>query len=138
MVIKKRSLVITGAVVGALVVLYGGVFYYQHMRAGQKVDIPEQVATTTQTQTSADDTAEATSTLNTPISTASCRVSGCSGEICAEGNLVSTCIYKAEYACYKTATCERQSTGTCGWTNTPELLACVEGKQGGSDTILPQ
>jgi hypothetical protein len=56
-----------------------------------------------------------------------CHVGGCSGQICSdqEGE-ISTCIYRAEYACYKKATCERQATGECGWTETPELSACLD------------
>lgn len=56
-------------------------------------------------------------------------VSGCSGELCvAEGDsMASICIYKQEFACYKAhGTCKRQSDGNCGWTQTPELQACVE------------
>jgi len=55
-----------------------------------------------------------------------CYIGGCSGEICSDQEgVVSTCIYRAEYACYKTATCERQSSGQCGWTETPEFKMCL-------------
>lgn len=55
-----------------------------------------------------------------------CYVGGCSGQICSDTQgMVSTCIYKEEYACYKSATCERQSNGACGWTNTKELEMCI-------------
>lgn len=136
MTFRKRSLMISGGVILLLFVLYVGIFYYQHMRPGQRVDIPEQFATSTQTD--AGDGVVATSTPDTPISAAPCRVSGCSNEVCSEGNLVSACIYRSEYACYKTATCARQSTGMCGWTETPELLACVAGKQSGGNVLTPQ
>lgn len=67
------------------------------------------------------------STLQTPEPT--CFVGGCSGELClAEPGAVSTCIYKEEYACYKTAKCERQQDGQCGWTQTVELTSCLMGK----------
>jgi eight-cysteine-cluster-containing protein len=56
-----------------------------------------------------------------------CRSTGCSGEICSDQNLASTCIYRPEYACYKSASCERQSDGKCGWTMTGELKGCLEG-----------
>lgn len=57
---------------------------------------------------------------------ASCYIGGCSGQICSEREgVASTCEYKEEYACYKAATCERQSNGQCGWTQTPELQACL-------------
>ncbi len=59
-------------------------------------------------------------------SVSTCYVGGCSSEICsAEKGIVSNCIYKAEYACYKTAICARQANGQCGWTQTSELTACL-------------
>jgi hypothetical protein len=54
-----------------------------------------------------------------------CVVGGCSGEICADQPMFSPCIFKPEFACYHTATCEAQADGTCGWTQTPELAACL-------------
>lgn len=54
-----------------------------------------------------------------------CMKTGCSGQICADHEVMSTCEYKAEYACYKKATCERQANGDCGFTQTPELTACL-------------
>lgn len=54
-----------------------------------------------------------------------CVVSGCSGQICADEPMFSTCEWREEYACYATATCERQADGVCGWTQTPELEACL-------------
>ncbi len=55
-----------------------------------------------------------------------CYVGGCSSEVCSDQKgIVSTCIYREEYACYKTATCERQASGNCGWTETPALSACI-------------
>lgn len=72
---------------------------------------------------------------STPI-TKRCFVGGCSSELCSESNeMVSTCIWKEEFACYQNATCERQSTGKCGWTKTPELNACINA-QGNDD--MPQ
>jgi hypothetical protein len=54
-----------------------------------------------------------------------CVVGGCSGQICADESMISTCIWRPEYACYRTATCERDAAGTCGWTKTAELTACL-------------
>lgn len=57
-----------------------------------------------------------------------CKVAGCSGELCVDAyaeDVVSTCIWKDSYACYKTARCERQLDGQCDWTETPELNACL-------------
>ena len=56
---------------------------------------------------------------------APCKKTGCSGIVCAEEDMVTTCEFKPEYACYQQATCERQSDGKCGWTKTPELDACL-------------
>ncbi len=55
-----------------------------------------------------------------------CYVGGCSGQICSDKEgAVSDCSYREEYACYQSATCERQTNGSCGWTQTAELKACI-------------
>jgi hypothetical protein len=58
-----------------------------------------------------------------------CAVAGCSGQLCVSadeaGELVTTCEYRAEYGCYKEASCEPQQDGKCGWTQTTALLACL-------------
>lgn len=55
-----------------------------------------------------------------------CYVGGCSSQICSDQEgAISTCEYRAEYACYKTATCERQQNGQCGWTKTSKLSMCL-------------
>src|SRR3989344_931009 len=59
-----------------------------------------------------------------PISGA-CKVTGCSGQICSDEDVITTCEYKEEFACYRTAKCERQANGQCGWTQTPTLQACL-------------
>lgn len=66
--------------------------------------------------------------LKRTVSAGKCYVGGCSAQLCSDTpNMASTCEYKEEYACYKTATCERQSTGKCGWTPSPELSMCLAG-----------
>ena len=66
---------------------------------------------------------------NAPVNTtAACYVGGCSGQICSDQkDVITTCEYKEEYACYKTEKCEKQSNGQCGWTQTPVLVACING-----------
>jgi hypothetical protein len=67
---------------------------------------------------------------NTP-SEEPCAVGGCSGELCYDPALdsgMSICLWQPEYACYDTATCERQANGACGWTMTSELSACLSGE----------
>lgn len=61
---------------------------------------------------------------------ADCFVGGCSGQVCSDQEgVITTCQWRPEYACYQDAdaTCERQSSGQCGWTPTPELSACLAG-----------
>lgn len=64
-----------------------------------------------------------------PVLKNTCKPGGCSGELCTEAGttdpIMSTCIYRPEYACYKSARCERQASGKCGWTQTPELQSCI-------------
>ncbi|KKQ37831.1 MAG: hypothetical protein US53_C0008G0022 [Candidatus Woesebacteria bacterium GW2011_GWA1_37_7] len=58
-----------------------------------------------------------------------CKVGGCNNEICMselDKEVVSICIYKPEYECYKKAICEKQANGKCGWTQTGALRACFE------------
>jgi len=55
-----------------------------------------------------------------------CFVGGCSGQICSDHEgVISTCEFRPEYACYHDATCERQASGDCGWTQTSALQACL-------------
>jgi hypothetical protein len=55
-----------------------------------------------------------------------CFVGGCSSQICSDQEgVISTCEFRPEYACYQQASCERQTDGACGWTQTPELTTCL-------------
>jgi hypothetical protein len=62
-----------------------------------------------------------------PPANVTCVKSGCSGTVCVEQgkDVITTCEFKPEYACYGKATCEAQPNGKCGWTQTPELAACI-------------
>lgn len=62
-----------------------------------------------------------------------CIVGGCSNHLCSTLPLGSTCEWLEEYACYRTAKCERQSSGECGWTPTPELTQCIANARTGAD-----
>lgn len=58
-----------------------------------------------------------------------CLVTGCNGEICQGKNeepVISICLWKEEYTCYKTAKCEVQQNRKCGWTQTSELTDCLQ------------
>ena len=64
--------------------------------------------------------------------TSGCVIGGCSGQLCTDakdGPAMSTCEYRAEYGCYKSAKCERQADGKCGWTQTPALRQCIQNAQ---------
>ncbi len=54
-----------------------------------------------------------------------CVITGCSSQVCAEEDIVTTCEFKEEYGCYDLAICEKQSDGKCGWTETNEFLSCL-------------
>lgn len=54
-----------------------------------------------------------------------CFKTGCSGQVCSDEEVVTTCEFRPEYECYKTAKCERQANGECGFTDTPELRRCL-------------
>ena len=59
-----------------------------------------------------------------------CKLSGCSHEICADENVITPCIWRPENECYKTALCEVQSDGKCGWTKTGALESCLVNTKG--------
>ena len=57
-----------------------------------------------------------------------CKITGCSGQVCADKEMITTCEFRAEYACYKNVVCTRQKNGACGWTENEELRACLKEK----------
>lgn len=63
-----------------------------------------------------------------PVSIKGCKVGGCNSELCGEEgeDLFSPCVLVPAHDCYKKAKCERQPDGKCGWTMTPEAIACFE------------
>lgn len=60
-----------------------------------------------------------------------CMITGCSGQICGENDVITTCEYRPKYACYKSAICERQDNGQCGWTLTAAVGRCLQEIQSG-------
>lgn len=74
---------------------------------------------------------------NTPSpsnSVTGCRVTGCSGQICSDQEVASTCEYRTEYACYRTATCTRLNTGRCGWVQNAALTECIARARGSAES----
>lgn len=60
-----------------------------------------------------------------------CIKAGCSGQLCIEKKDdategVTDCKWKESYKCLKSASCERQKTGKCGFTQTKESTKCLD------------
>lgn len=60
--------------------------------------------------------------------TPECKPTGCSFQVCSDEDVTTTCEFRPEYECYRSAVCERQADGQCGWTKTEELKECLEEK----------
>jgi len=103
-----------------------------------KAAVTDSTATSTTPVVATSTTPTATSTATTtPVTQGKCYVGGCSGQICADTEgMVSTCEYREVYGCYRTATCERQSTGKCGWTETAELSQCIQNTNQASTEVV--
>lgn len=72
-------------------------------------------------------TVEAPRQAEAPSTKGKCYIGGCSSQVCSDReDIASTCEYKESYACYKSATCERQPSGECGWTDSPALSSCLK------------
>jgi hypothetical protein len=70
----------------------------------------------------------ATAAFHRLVEDAPCYRGGCSGELCTDtSGMVSSCIWKPIYACDEAATCERQTDGSCGFTQDDAFNACVAG-----------
>jgi len=68
-------------------------------------------------------------------STKPCMKTGCSGQVCSDQDVITTCEYRTEYECYKKGACERQANGECGWTQTKELTSCLKGRGATKEAI---
>ncbi|MBS3913728.1 MAG: hypothetical protein KG003_04470 [Bacteroidetes bacterium] len=78
-------------------------------------------------QSGTEDTVTIIVSPKTATTISQCYVGGCSAEVCSDQkDVASNCIYKEEFMCYKTAKCEIQKTGQCGWTETSALSMCLK------------
>jgi eight-cysteine-cluster-containing protein len=70
-------------------------------------------------------------------SDADCAQTGCSGQVCAAETVFTTCEYRDEYACFQdpAVTACGCDAGRCGFDQTPELAACLDGA--GAPALLP-
>jgi eight-cysteine-cluster-containing protein len=66
---------------------------------------------------------------------ADCVRTGCSGQYCSDTDIISTCEWREEYACYGTASCACNN-GRCGWEQTQELRNCLNNAGSSDSTIL--
>ena len=62
------------------------------------------------------------------IDTSGCKKAGCSSQLCVssdEKDVITTCEWKDEYACYQKAKCEKQENGKCGFVQDEEFTDCL-------------
>lgn len=55
-----------------------------------------------------------------------CIITGCSSQVCADEEVITTCELRPEYQCYGYGVCERQTDGECGWSETDALRECLK------------
>jgi eight-cysteine-cluster-containing protein len=68
-----------------------------------------------------------------------CFQTGCSGQVCAAQDVITTCEFREEYACYQDAaltTCGCNAS-QCGFAATDELAACLEAAGAGTAVGAP-
>lgn len=131
---KKLTIILLLCVATAL--LASATLYYLGFSSDTTKNTALQVSTTTPTSTSSAFSNESKTPTKPPVVVPSkdlhvtpmkvCKVGGCSGEICSDKEMLSNCIYRPEYSCYKNAKCEVQPSGECGWTPSTELDACLQ------------
>jgi eight-cysteine-cluster-containing protein len=67
--------------------------------------------------------------LSECVDDSDCAIGGCSGEICANKEIakeiVTPCIWKEEYACFKLTSCGCVD-GKCKWKENKEFLKCIQ------------
>ncbi|QQR82588.1 hypothetical protein IPJ70_00535 [Candidatus Campbellbacteria bacterium] len=137
---KREALILffttLGWLIVFLVVIASTLFYSQatHNETDQKkIDVFDNATTTVE---KTNDSPAVDSNNNTkslpppeiPKVVKQCVPAGCSSVVCVDATkaseIVTACEYEPWYACYKSAQCEVQTDGECGWTQTPELTAC--------------
>jgi hypothetical protein len=59
-----------------------------------------------------------------------CRRTGCAGHLCAAQEIVTTCEWRPDYACYQQAACAPLPDGSCGFVPSARLSACLAATAG--------
>lgn len=106
----RKNLLVFISVIIVIIILGGVLFYWNSVK---NIRLPDK-----------------TNELKPSTQDIRCRKTGCSGQLCSDKDILSTCEFKPEYACYKNAECKRQSSGQCGFTPTEELQECLEKNRG--------
>ena len=68
---------------------------------------------------------------------ADCFHTGCSGQVCASVDVITTCEFTCEYGCYQAASCEC-SGRRCGFQQDAALHACVQACRQSSGPADPE
>jgi hypothetical protein len=56
-----------------------------------------------------------------------CVVTGCSRNVCADAERITTCQFTPEMACFDAnSICARDASGACGWAPTSALTSCLQ------------
>lgn len=146
---QEKNKTTLGIIVGLVVLILLGYWVYQSQKAPDKTglfitDFEDCVAAgypvmesyprqcrTPEGNVYVEEIASGDEGPSTAVATGGCYIGGCSQQLCTDQpDAVSTCEYRPEYSCYKSAQCGRQADGKCGWSETPSLTQCLELKLG--------
>jgi len=58
-----------------------------------------------------------------------CKKTGCSGVICSDKDVMSICIWKPEFECYKHSECGLDENGNCAWKHSAGFEKCKNSHQ---------
>ncbi len=101
-------------------------FSTSNVQNTQFIPINENSITVTSSPTSTETSSSVTTSVSSVTSSPkTCKITGCSSQVCADEDVVTDCMYREEYVCYQKAKCEVQNDGKCGWTLTSEIQACL-------------
>jgi hypothetical protein len=101
---------------------------YVYEKNSRGCDVPRLVCSGSSSSSSSSRiSSKSSSSIASVQAAGGCKVAGCSGQLCVEegSDGISTCEWRPQYACYRTATCQRQPSGQCGWNQTQELQSCL-------------
>ncbi len=77
-----------------------------------------------------------TAEVKKPKKKPACRRTGCGGDVCADKDVITTCVLRPESICLEGLECERQQNDECGFTMTEEANECLAEIEAGEDVYL--